>query len=211
MPGFYVIGTGPGHKDYVLPKAIQCIKDAEVLLGSPRLLEMYREEHHKQLVPLKGSIKELLNSLDTLAEEYNCALLVTGDPGYHSLLKRVRKRFSPEQYRVIPGISAYQVACSHLGIEWQDMDLVSCHGQSLTSQAQNLNIQKGAIFLTDPKNTPHNISQELLKKGWENVSVWLCKDISLATEEYTLYRLNNIPELKDNKLCIMILLPVSTG
>lgn len=210
MQKFLVIGMGPGAPEWTLPAAIEAAASAEVLLGSEKLINAHAgNECKKMLVPLSGSIEHFLDKLETHRQNYKCAVLVTGDPGYYSLLSAVRRRFKPADFIVIPGITAFQLACARLGLSWQNYRLTSAHGKSLESMLARLSPEDGAVILTDRNHNPHTIGKYLTDSNWSNRNGWICENIGKEEEDIEEIELFTIPENKEYRLCLMILQPAS--
>ncbi len=207
---FYVIGMGPGGKDYILPAATKVIEQAEVLFGAEKLIDSFTgPESSGRGFPFTGSPEEFLDKLDYHRRSKRAAVLVSGDPGFYSLLGAVRKRFAPGEYEVIPGLAAYQLACARIGLPWQEYRLISVHGRSLEKLDNLANSDQGVIILTDPHNHPARIGEYLEKKGWKDRTVWICENISNPREKIEEYRLRELPRSQEDKLCLMIISPAS--
>ncbi len=56
-------------------------------------------------------------------------MLVSGDPGLHSLAANVIEHFGREQCEVVPAVSSVQVAFARLGLDWADARILSAHGR----------------------------------------------------------------------------------
>ena len=56
-------------------------------------------------------------------------VMVSGDPGYYSLLDALRRGFPQEAIQVIPGISSFQLAFARLALPWHEAELLSFHGR----------------------------------------------------------------------------------
>ena len=210
MPKFYVVGMGPGAKEYILPAALRAVEQSEVLFGSEKLISPFTgPESSREGVLFTGPLEKVLDKLDFHRHKQKAAVLVSGDPGFYSLLEAVRRRFSPNEYEVIPGLTAYQLACARIGLTWQEFLLVSVHGRSLEELDKLLNTDRGVIILTDSRNHPTRVSEYLINMGWRDRTVWVCENISYPEEKIEKYGLGEIPRKKEYKLCLMIISPVS--
>ncbi len=206
MQKFHVVSMGPGSPEYILPAADKVISEAEALLGSEHLINA-NSKPGQSLIPLAGSVSAFMEELEKTRRQKKCAVLVTGDAGFYSLLAAVRRNFKPGDYIVIPGITAFQLACARLGLNWQDYMLASAHGKSLESMLSKLQPERGAIILTDKKNTPQKIASFLKKNGWEDRPGWVCENISKENETIEEIKLHSIDDKREYGLCLMILQP----
>ncbi len=208
MPKFYVVGMGPGAKEYILPAALKAIEYSKVLFGSEKLIFPFTgSESSREGVPFTGSLDKFLDKLDIHRQKQRAAVLVSGDPGFYSLLGALKRRFSPNEYEVIPGLAAYQLACARIGLTWQEYQLTSVHGRPLEELDKLANTDQGVIILTDRRNHPARVSQYLKNLGWKDRTVWVCENISYPEEKIEKYGLGEIPRQKEYKLCLMIISP----
>ena len=126
-----VVGIGPGHPDYVVPIAARYISEAKVLIGSARALETFgrydsTQVHHA----IKGKISVVLDFIEDSLQHSDVVVMVSGDPGYYSMLDAIKKRFVSEKVLVVPGISSVQMAFARIGIPWPEGELISMHGRN---------------------------------------------------------------------------------
>jgi precorrin-6Y C5,15-methyltransferase (decarboxylating) len=164
MGRFTVVGIGPGDASYLLPAASEAIAEADTLLGAPRHLALY-ESSGKTLLGFDSGIDAALDEIAARKERESVALLLSGDPCFFSLLGRVSERFSPAEYRVVPGIGSFQLLFSRLGIPWNDVILASLHGRPLERAADMIREGRRTLFLLDGTNTAPAVASFLLRMG----------------------------------------------
>ena len=111
-----IVGTGPGHPDYITPKALQAIREAQVLIGARRLLRDYAQPGQE----CRAVGKDLNAVLDYILKQprhKTIAVLVSGDPGFFSMARYLKSRLHWLDFEYIPGISSVQymfAGCSSL-------------------------------------------------------------------------------------------------
>jgi len=227
---FDVVGVGPGSRDYLLPAALEAIENADLLVGSPRLLDIF-SYLGKDVFPYRSNLSALLDYIGEQQKQRKIALLVSGDPGYHSLLGAVSRSFPEESYSVIPGISSFQAAMARRKKPWQGDLLLSCHGKDFSEISAGvrgaLETGRRVILLTDHRWNPGTVAAELLKelqepkelqpaKGKEERPgehrVWLAEDMTMAGERFIETSLGKLAagaghpeEEKEYRLCVMII------
>ncbi|MDC7224051.1 MAG: precorrin-6y C5,15-methyltransferase (decarboxylating) subunit CbiE [Spirochaetales bacterium] len=161
---FSIIGIGPGESPYRLPLADKVVQESDLLIGGDRHLSLFRHLG-KEEISLAGRINELPQLICREAETKRVGLLVSGDPGYHSPLRLISTHFDRRSYRVIPGLSSFQLAAARSGKPWQDDLLLSLHGkeeEEWTGKVlQALESGHRAILLTDRTRTPRFIARKL--------------------------------------------------
>lgn len=158
MNKIWVIGLGPGHEDYMLPIAKRKILDADLVIGSERQLESIstQGEKVKLLLPLVDNL-ELLNTY----QEQQIAVIVSGDPGFYSMLRFIKKHFkSVETY---PGVSSLQYLFARLNLSYEEAYIGSLHGREI--EAEVFEKYKTLGLLTDYHHHPENIRQQFKGSG----------------------------------------------
>lgn len=220
----YVIGMGPGDGRYALPAAWEKIANCSIIAGYPGLLQSVTGK-----VPLGCDYIDLsrqsgaglsagLQRIDAILAENtdaDIAVLVSGDPGFHSLFGTICKKYPQWPIEVIPGLSSFQVACARLNLVWQWHTLISLHHteqnssvaegcEALLGPALQENSDVGLILLTGSLYTPVCIAEYLLEKGLGKRKVWLCYDIGTEREAYIETTVQQVRQERDG-LCLMIL------
>lgn len=137
-----IIGCGPGARAYLTIEAIDAVAAAEVIVGAPRVLALFPDSRAERIVFGDGpdmlissttgrvpspSVPSLLDVIAERRERCAIAVLVTGDPGVHSLARPVVERFGIEDCRVIPGIGSVQLALARLGLDGAETRILSAH------------------------------------------------------------------------------------
>lgn len=178
-----VVGIGPGCKDYLTPIASRCIQEAQVLIGSKRALDTLAPAGIETRV-IDKDIDALLAYIEEVSKKIPITVMVSGDPGFYSLLAALKKRFALHRLTVIPGISSVQLAFARVGEIWQDAALLSMHGRIVGSSELTFIPGKKLGLLTDELHNPAYIAKFLLEEGWpEKAQVWLCTKLSYEDEE----------------------------
>lgn len=133
-----IVGCGPGAPELVSDAARTAIQQAEVLVGSRRLFDLF-DNPTAERVEVTAKIDEALEKTEVArAAGRNVVVLVSGDPGVCSLADAVVRRFGRAACRIVPGISSVQVAFARLGHGWLDAKIVSAHGRQPTETAEEL-------------------------------------------------------------------------
>lgn len=199
-----VVGIGPGNPDYIAPIARRYIDSAKTLVGSVRALQTFGENAiHTQKIT--GDIKASIEFIREHAASEEVVVMVSGDPGYYSLLAALREQFTPKDLFVIPGISSFQLAFARLALPWQNARLLSLHGRSVDSQ--DLSYEQGAVLgiLTDTIHTSKAIAMLLLEVGWpKETQLHVCTKLSYEDEEVISLSLEQAADGPVVTHCIMV-------
>lgn len=201
-----VVGVGPGAVEYITPQALSCIEQAEVLVGGRRHLALLARPE-QEIYPLTGDLSGLPAFLRRQAGR-RVVVLATGDPGLYGILTFLRQHFTADQLRVIPGVSAVQLAFARLAMPWQDALICSVHGREVSPELlQRIQQAPRAAVLTGPACPPRQLASALAPV-LPSSTVHLCCDLSLPGEKVltmTLEELSRISEeITDN--CVMVII-----
>lgn len=201
-----VVGIGPGAKEYILPAALSIIKDAKILIGSKRALADYAQ---KACITetITGDIEKTMQFIAQFRTQNDVVIMVSGDPGYYSLLVAIRKKFSPEIIQVIPGISSMQLAFAKLALPWQDARLISLHGRKPNDYDISFAKEKVLGILTDTVYTSKTISKLLIEYEWPQATcVYCCTRLSYADEQILKTTLEDAVHQEEFTHCIMVVI-----
>ena len=180
-----VVGIGPGDSAYLLPKAQKTIENARILVGGKRALADFSHSGARECA-IGADIPGVLSFIrDALAAD-DVVVMVSGDPGYYSLLDALRRSFPIGQIEVIPGISSMQMAFARLALPWHAARLLSFHGRE-PHEAELLRTE-GAVLgmLTDGRNNSQIIAARLMAHGWSSDdTMYVCTRLSYADEQIT--------------------------
>lgn len=181
MGKVYIIGTGPGSNDYLLPLVKRLIEGADVVIGSKRLLNLVHED--KRAIQLENNYSRALEYIKKNANKRNIAVLVSGCPGMFSISRKITAVLDESQYQVIPGISSLQLACARIGQTWDNLFVVSVHGKNLRGLDEKVKIHKKIMIFCDDKNTPSYVARYLTRKISAKIKIIAFGNLSLPGEE----------------------------
>jgi cobalt-precorrin-7 (C5)-methyltransferase len=132
----HLVGCGPGGVEWVLPRARAVVASADVVFGSEDLLALFPESPAPRIgLPSRPETAAPLVRA-SLERGLDCAVLVRGDCGLHSLAKGLQARLPPGSCRRVPGLSSVQVACAAFGLDWERVRILSAHGRELEALSE---------------------------------------------------------------------------
>jgi cobalt-precorrin-7 (C5)-methyltransferase len=202
----YVLGIGPGNKDYLLKKTEKIIGKMDVLIGGSRALETLAENKAEK-IKITLPLVKIKNYILANYEKKKIAVLVSGDPGLYSLLNYLKREINIDILEVIPGISSLQLAASRIQISWNDMRITSLHGKDNKDELLVLLKKEAKVgFFTDNKFPPAKIAEYLLKNKIKDKTICVFENLSYADENITVGSAEEIKKLSFSKLTVMIIL-----
>jgi cobalt-precorrin-7 (C5)-methyltransferase len=176
----WIIGTGPGSKEYLTQAAIEKINGQDLLVGSQKALNLFSHLNKEEYV-FKNDTHELVEFLKNNYLKKKTAVLVTGDPGIYSLGSTIKKHFKPDSLRFIPGISSIQLFFAKIGMSFEDVKILSVHGKPITGLINNIKNHNKVCILTDSQNSPQKIAKALLENNIQ-ANAWIGQNISMDNE-----------------------------
>lgn len=201
-----VVGIGPGAEEYILPIAKDFIINAKILVGSKRALNTFANDTCLRKI-ITGDINSTLSFIRENLLHNDIVVMVSGDPGYYSLLSSLRENFKATQLHVIPGISSMQIAFARLALPWQNATLISLHGRRPCKLDLEYYPEKVLGILTDTVYTSTTISELLLKNNWPpHAKVYICSQLSYENEKIVETTIIEAIKEKVFTHCIMVVI-----
>ena len=179
-PTITIAGCGPGAPEYVTPAVQKAVGEAEVLVGAPRLLALFAEQPGEK-IPVGADIEAALRAIAARCDTRRVVVLVTGDPGLCSLARPVLGRFGRDRCRVIPGISAVQVAFAAISEDWLDARIIDAHGEMPEIGTASLR-ESGKIAVLMGSRAAKPWAAGLIGELGDAYRAFLCEDLTLPEE-----------------------------
>lgn len=203
MNKLYVVGLGPGHPDYITSAAVKVIVESDILIGGKRNLQPF-EDLHKEKVVLNSSIKEILQWAKEKMTYQKIAVLVSGDPGFYSLLDACLREIGETNLEVIPGLSSFQYLFSKLKKPWKNYYLGSLHGREIDFVSL-LDSYPGIFLLTDHVYSPSKIAAELIRQGKSQCKMIVGENLSYSDERIIKGNPKAIKQQSFNSLSVVVI------
>lgn len=186
----YIVGIGPGHPDYILPKAVKVMEQCDLIIGFKRAIDSL------EFIPTEKVYMNKLSDLDKyicnnkIYEEYpndndaensikKIAVIASGDPTFYGITNYIKVK-SKEELEIIPGISSFQYLTSKIKLPWNNAYLGSLHGRK-DEFITKVNEHEVSIWLTDKDNTPSVLCKTLYEEKIE-CSVVIGENLSYDDE-----------------------------
>ncbi len=199
-----VAGIGPGGEDFITPAALKKIRAAKFLVGGRRALSDFATDGQITCA-ITRDLDTPINFIRDKLALGDVVVMVSGDPGYYSLLDLLRKKFPPSIIEVIPSISTLQLAFAKIALPWHDATLLSFHGREPSQEALKFSAGKILGLLTDAVNNSATISRRLIECGWHGDSiVTICVRLSYADEKIFTVTLAEAAVAEPVNHCVLI-------
>lgn len=156
-------------------------------------------------IPITGDIPPVMAALRARLVDGDAVVMVSGDPGYYSLLDALRREFPSECLSVIPGISSLQFAFARLALPWHDADLLSFHGRRPPDESLAYSPGRIIGMLTDTKYHSQTISELLMRLGWPpETKAAVCARLSYEDEKILQTTLQKAVTEEKETHCVMV-------
>lgn len=202
-----IIGCGPGSLGHITLRALKRIQEADVLVGSRRLLSLFPEVKAEKLL-LGKNYRALLNKITSLSVKKRVTVLVSGDPGFFSYARLVVSRLGKENCEIVPGISSVQLAFAAIGKPWNDAYFYSLHGRraELEGLVEVVKSHEKVAVLNDGEVSPRLLSHTLLRGGVKGRKIYLCENLSLENERIREFDLPSLGKVDTEGMNVVIFL-----
>lgn len=170
-----IVGVGLGEST-ITDRARQAIAQAEVLLGAPRMLELFKDLN-KASYPhyLPGDVAAFVADED--AQQF--AVLVSGDVGFYSAAAGLTEALAAHDVQFVPGISTVSAFFAKLKLPWQDAAFVSAHGRDINI-ADTVRRNRLTFCLTG--NNTSEIGAVMCKAGFGDIKVCIGENLGMENE-----------------------------
>jgi cobalt-precorrin-7 (C5)-methyltransferase len=200
----YIVGLGPGGKEYIIDIANKTMKKSDVIIGFDRAIKTVSHVKTPKITfkKLNQIIIYIKNNQDK-----NISLIASGDPTFYGITDYIKKYYDGE-IKVIPGISSFQYFMSSIGKTWNNTYLGSLHGiknefKEIEDEfIENINKHSSAIFLTDDKISPGIICKSLYENKI-NAEVYIGENLSYNNEKISHGRPEEFMNLQFSDLSII--------
>jgi precorrin-6B methylase 1 len=124
----------------------------------------------------------LETALDAIAAHPHrrVVVLVTGDPGIASFARSVIQRFGRPSCRVLPGISAVQLAFARLGLSWERVRIVNAHAGAPPIPPAEHDGPEAILTSGNPQSWSWIVGHISRRAHIDEVAI--CEDLSLESE-----------------------------
>ena len=125
-----IVGVGPGASDYLTEGAMRIIKNSRVVIGGERILDELEIPRDVRIEMPDLITESVIEILEREEPKGGVTLVVSGDPGFYSLARRVVSHFGRESVSIMPGISVIQIMAARLCRSWTGVATATLHGRN---------------------------------------------------------------------------------
>ena len=205
MSQLYIVGIGPGSKDYLTLASKKAVKSSDIVIGSKRALNLFKIPELDKIELNAQNMKEMMElAISEVRKGKTVSLLSTGDPGFSGILKPILKLKSDINIEVIPGISSVQLCAAKLKIPWDESNLITMHGKGISADILDI-IDNGKPTIVLPSFKPSELANFLIENGVDpDREVAICERLSYVDEKVMQAALKDILDKEFSYMCVVV-------
>lgn len=161
-----VVGIGADGWDGLAPPARRAVAGAEVLLGSPRQLDLIGPEVRAERIEWPNPMLAGLPGLFHELRGRRVCALASGDPMFFGIGATLCRVLGPDRVRVLAQPSSASLACSRLGWALQDVTVLSGVGRPLDRLRGALAPGRRLLVLVADAGGPAVVASLLVEQGY---------------------------------------------
>jgi len=203
MKKIFVIGAGVEGQEGFGQRSLELIHKADLLVGGERQLRLFPEFKGETLT-IDSNVGAVIERLQK--EEGSVVVLASGDPLFFGIGRTLLRNFPPSKLEFLPNVTSVQYAFAKIGEAWDDAVFISAHGRGLQGAVDRIVANDKAAILTDERNTPRAIAAEMMRRGRDGYSAWLCENLGGADERILETDVKGLLEVEAAPLNVLILI-----
>jgi precorrin-6Y C5,15-methyltransferase (decarboxylating) len=203
MKTIYVIGAGIEGQEGFSSRALDLVKQADMLIGSAGQLALFPDFSGKTLT-IGDDLAPVIECLEK--REASVVVLASGDPLFFGIGRYLLRNMPEAELEFVPNVSSVQYAFAKIREPWDDAIFVSALGRGMKGTVDQIVAHDKIAILTDAVHTPRAIASELIDRGRDGYTAYLCENLGTADEAITHTDLKGLLTLPSADLNVLILI-----
>ncbi|MEJ2471069.1 MAG: precorrin-6y C5,15-methyltransferase (decarboxylating) subunit CbiE [Desulfuromonadales bacterium] len=203
MKTIHIIGAGIEGQEGFSRRALDIIAQADMLIGSEGHLALFPDFSGETLV-LGEDLAPVLECLEKFPGA--AVVLASGDPLFFGIGRDFLRNLPESKLEFVPNVSSVQYAFAKIREPWDDAVFVSAAGRGLKGTVDQVVAHDKIAILTDQVNNPRAIARELIERGRDGYTAFLCENLGTAAETITQTSLQGVLDLSAAALNVLILI-----
>ncbi|MFN2257354.1 MAG: precorrin-6y C5,15-methyltransferase (decarboxylating) subunit CbiE [Desulfuromonadaceae bacterium] len=174
MGTIHVVGAGIEGQEGFSQRALQLLEQADIIVGAPKQLALFNNlKGEKRILEHEADVCEQLREV----EDANIVVLASGDPLFFSIGRELLRNIPAENLEFVPNVTSAQFAFARIKQPWDDAVFISAEGLPLIMVVNRLIANDKAAVLTHDRCPASAIAREMLHRGREGYSVYVCENL----------------------------------
>ena len=177
-----VVGVGAGGWDDLSGTARRALAAADVVLGSPRQLDLLPPDLAARRVAWPSPLVPALPGLLEAERGRAVCVLASGDPMFHGIGTTLARLLGPERITVHPHPSSVSLAAARLGWDLAGTDVVSLVTAPVATLGRWLAPGRRILVLSAGAQTPPAVAGLLTERGFGSSAVTVLEQLGGPAE-----------------------------
>jgi precorrin-6Y C5,15-methyltransferase (decarboxylating) len=199
-----VIGVGPDGAAGLSPRTREVLAGVELVFGSDAALRLLPELVAER-VPIGADLPAAVEKLRAGLGRKRIAVIASGDPLFYGTARYLCEKVGAEHFEVVPHVSSMQLAFARIKQTWEEAYLTDLATRPLDDVLDKIRTAETVGLFTTEVAHPARIARELLARGIDYFTAWVCENLGGKDERITRGELADIREMKFDPLNILIL------
>ncbi len=177
-----LIGIGMGNPDGMTKEGLDALEQAELVIGSGRMLQPAAGYGNKKLLD-EYSSEKIAAFIDENKGYTNISVLLSGDTGFYSGAKKLVEVLCGENRKVeiFPGISSLAYFAAKIQKSWDDCVIVSNHGRK-NALIPLIRDNRKVFSILGKKDDIRNLAEKLVEYQLDDVTMYMGENLSYDDE-----------------------------
>jgi precorrin-6Y C5,15-methyltransferase (decarboxylating) len=192
-PWLTILGLGENGPDGLPPASRRALDAAEVVMGAPRHLALLPDIGAETIawpVPFADGLPIL-----TGLRGRRVVLLASGDPFWFGAGSVIARALGPDEWRALPGPSAFSLAAARLGWPLERTLCLGLHAAPFARLKPQLAPGLRALVLLRDGAAVGRLAQYLVQEGFGDSGLTILESLGGPAERITEARANDLPEI----------------
>jgi precorrin-6Y C5,15-methyltransferase (decarboxylating) len=181
-----IIGMGADGYEGLSAKARLKIAEAEVIVGSDRMLELIPPspaERHHWPQPFSAAYEQI-----KAFHGRRTVILATGDPLNYGVARKILEALPFAEMEIIPHLSAFSLAAARMGWSLPDCDTLTLHGRPATGLEPFIQPGVRLLALTENASTIGEVARRLAARGYGESEITVLESMGGRDERISTFR-----------------------
>jgi precorrin-6Y C5,15-methyltransferase (decarboxylating) len=199
-----IIGIGPDGLGGLTARSRELLASADVVFGSDGVLRLLPELTAER-VRIGADLPEVVARLRANLGRRRLAVVATGDPLFYGTARYLCEKVGPEHFEVMPHVSSMQLAFARIKETWEEAYLTDLSARPLEEVLDKVRTAETVGLFTSEHNHPARVARELLARGIDYFTAWVCENLGGKDERITRGELADVRDMKFDPQNILIL------
>lgn len=199
-----LIGIGMGSLEGMTKEALDALEQAELVIGSGRMLQPAAGYGNKKLLDEYRSEK-IAAFIDENKGYTKVSVLLSGDTGFYSGAKKLVEALRGENRKleVFPGISSLSYFAAKIQKSWDDCVIVSNHGRR-NALIPLIRDNRKVFSILGKKDDIRNLAEKLVEYQLDDVTMYMGENLSYDDERILEGSPTQFLEMENSPLAVVM-------